>query len=77
MDYVTFVVRILLDDYYSLAEGKITHVASQETSYFRELDGAMTFIEGYLSSTAHTALEDDQPRPTSWNMSDASDADRG
>ena len=77
MGYLTFVVRILLDDYNSLTEGKITHVASQETRYFRELDGAMTFMEGFLSPPSRRASENDQIRPNNWYMSDSSDADRG
>ena len=43
MDYVTFVVRIRLDERHSMSEGQITHVASQETGYFRDLGAAVAF----------------------------------
>lgn len=46
--YSTFVLRILLDSQNSLVEGQITHVASQNTVYFRDLGKATAFIEHHL-----------------------------
>ena len=51
--YATFVLRILLNDENSVIEGRITHVASQETAYFLELGKAMTFIKDHLSADEH------------------------
>ena len=77
MDYVTFVVRIRLDDRHSMAEGRITHVASQETGYFRDLGAAVTFMEEHLDP-ANGRTGDGGP----WGhyhppMRDASETDRG
>ena len=76
MDYVTFVVRIRLDDQHSMAEGQITHVASQETGYFRDLGTAVAFIEEHLDPANGTTGVGDPEEYTSRPMRDASDADR-
>jgi len=76
MDYVTFVVRIRLDDQHSMAEGQITHVASQETSYFRDLGTAVAFIEEHLNPADEWTGDGDPWGLTNLPMRDASDADR-
>ena len=76
MDYVTFVVRILLDDHNTMAEGQITHVASQETGYFRDLEGAVSFMEEYLHPTTRGTGRVNPSGPTNLLMSDSGDADR-
>jgi hypothetical protein len=55
--YATFVVRILLENDNSVAEGQITHVASQKTAYFRDLSKAMEFIEHNLVSNSEVQDE--------------------
>jgi hypothetical protein len=76
MDYVTFVVRILLNDHSSMAEGQIVHVASQETCYFRDLEKAVAFMEAYLDPAALRRHGGDPSAPTNRANGDASDADR-
>ncbi len=50
--YATFVLRILLsEEQDSFVEGQISHVGSQKTVYFRDLEKAMTFITEHLEAT--------------------------
>ena len=76
MDYETFVVRIRLDKRQSLDEGQITHVGTQETSYFRDLEAAVDFIKDHLDTTSGRARNCDQWGYTNLPMREASDADR-
>ena len=76
MDYVTFVVRIRLDDQHSMAEGQITHVASQETSYFRDLGTAVAFIEEHLDPANGRTGDGEPGEYTNLPMREAGDADR-
>ena len=47
--YTSVVIRILWDDELnSLLEGQISHVGTQETAYFRDLDKAKEFIQDHL-----------------------------
>ena len=49
--YVTFVIRLQLDERNSIVGGQISQVGTQETNYFRDLDRAMSFIKEYLVAT--------------------------
>jgi len=62
--YSTFVVRILLENDNSVVEGQITHVASQKTAYFRDLNKAMDFIELNLDSNPELPDEGTQNSST-------------
>jgi len=55
--YSTFVVRILLENDNTVVEGQITHVASQKTTYFRDLSKAMDFIEHNLDANSDAPHE--------------------
>ena len=48
--YITFVIRLQLDEQHSIVSGQISHVGTQETTYFRDLDRAMTYIKEYLAN---------------------------
>ena len=76
MDYVTFVVRIRLDDRHSMSEGQITHVASQETSYFRDLGTAVAFIEEHPDTANGRTGNGDPWAHTNLPTREVSDADR-
>ena len=76
MDYVTFVVRIRLDDRHSMSEGQITHVASQETGYFRDLGAAVAFMEDHLDPANGRDGDGDPGERSHPPMRDTSDADR-
>ena len=52
--YVTFVIRLQLDDQTSIVSDQIRHVGTEETTYFRNLDRAMIFIKEHLVATVET-----------------------
>ena len=64
--YSTFVVRILLENDNSVVEGQITHVASQKTVYFRDLDKAIDFIKSNLDSSSELPNEGTSNSSTVW-----------
>ena len=51
--YITFVIRLQLDEQHSIVSGQISHVGTQETTYFRDLDRAMTYIKEYLANAVN------------------------
>ena len=51
--YITFVIRRQLDEQHSIVSGQISHVGTQETTYFRDLDRAMTYIKEYLANAVN------------------------
>ena len=59
--YVSFVLRIRLGKENSIVGGRITHVGSQQSAYFRELDKAVRFIKEHLQATV------DQPERNNLN----------
>ena len=75
MEYVTFVVRIRLDDHHATTEVQITHVASQETSYFRDLGTAVAFIEDHLDPPNGRTGDDGPWERNNLPIRDANDTD--
>lgn len=55
--YVTFVVRLQLDESHSLVSGQISHVGTQESAHFSNLNQAMEFITDYLSRSNRSLEE--------------------
>ncbi len=80
--YTSFVIRILWDDELnSILEGQISHVGTQETAYFRDLDKAKDFIQDHLQDHVNDMSESDRDvrvdYPTMLPGGDAEDLCRG
>ena len=57
--YSTFVVRIHFDtELKEILEGQITHVSSQESKYFRDLNEAVIFMLAHLKDSTQPGDSD-------------------
>ena len=72
-DYVTFVIRVFVDQDNSMVEGQITHVGTQQTVHFREITKAIEFIESCLSSAGEVQSKGDTNGSTYIHREDQSE----
>lgn len=74
--YITFVIRLQLDEQHSFVSGQISHVGTEETTYFRDLDRAMTYIKEYLANAVNPQHGDHLSGLAIIPEQDADDANR-